>query len=289
MFEVRLPGWFPNARRRRTTLVAASAALLGVYVSTSARADAPLDKKVCIAAAERGQELREAKQMRDARAQFALCGRQECPATVAKECVRWGAEAEAALGSVKLEAVDAAGHALGAVKVLIDGSPWSDEVPAEAILLDPGSHEIRFEHSGDAAVTRSLTLTMGDRDRVVRATFGGESPPKPGLVVAAPVAPSAPSSSGGGSIVLPVVLGSVGAVAAGTAVVFWLLGNSDLDDARARCAHGCAASEADSARTKHLVGDISMAAGVVAIGAAAYFLFTREKPRSAASLAWIRF
>src|SRR5207253_10635921 len=96
---------------RPRTIAAVFAASLLISAAASAQNAAP-DKKVCIAAAERGQELRDAKKMRDARAQFLLCARKECPAAVAGECGRWAAEAEAALGSVKLEAVDDAGKKL---------------------------------------------------------------------------------------------------------------------------------------------------------------------------------
>lgn len=277
----------PGAELLRCCLAAATIALSIASMAGLARADAPIDKGVCIAAAERGQELRNAARVRDARAQFALCARPECPASVAKECARWRAEADATLASVKLEAVDAHGKPVAGVKVTIDGAVWSDEVPTDAVLLDPGTHEIRFEHAGEPPVVRTLTLTMGDRERVVRATLGAPPsapvPAKPDPVIAAPPAES------GSSLVLPVALGSVGIAAVGTAATFWLLGNGDLEDSRARCLRGCIDSETDTARTKHLVGDVALAVGVIALGAAAYFFFTREKPRVASILTMGRF
>lgn len=273
--------------RKSFCLVPAAVVAL-LTMSSTAHADGPsdkIDKRVCIAAAERGQELREAKQMRDARAQFALCSRTECPESVRKECTRWNAEAEAALASVKLEAVDAAGKGVPAVKVTIDGAPVGDEVPNDPVILDPGSHEVRFEKAGDSPVVKTLTLAMGDRGVVVRAVFAATVAPKPAVVT--PVAPG--PAKDGGSLVLPIALGGLGVAAIGSATVFWLLGNSDLDDVKARCKSGCPSSESDGARTKHLVGDIALGVGIVALGAAAYFLITREKPQNAAELFVHRF
>jgi hypothetical protein len=238
-----------------------------------------VDKKVCIAAAERGQELRDAKHMRDARGQFALCARPECPTSVAKECGRWLSEVEAAFAAVKLEAVDDRGEPLGGVKVIIDGAPWSDEVPPAPVLLDPGSHEIRFEHGADAPVIRSVTLSMGDRDRVLRAAF---APPKAAEKPATPLVPkqeSEPKPVRSSSLAAPIVLGSVGVLSFGAAATFWVLGNSDLEAARARCQSGCPGSETDGARMKHMIGDIAMGVGIVSLVAATYFLLTREAPR----------
>lgn len=244
------------------------------------------DKKVCIAAAERGQELRDAKKMRDARAQFLLCSKKECPAAVAGECARWAAEAEAALASIKIEAVDGSGKKITDVKVTIDGAPFSDEIPAQPVFVDPGSHQIRFEwRAGVEPVNRIVSLAMGERDQVVQAAFkDAHAAAEPAAAVtkdpprdAVSSSPSPSKDGGGGSLVAPLVLGGVGVAAIGTAATFWLLGNSDLDAARERCAAGCVDSEADAAKTKHLVGDIALGVGIVAIAAAAYFIITREK------------
>jgi len=248
--------------------------LFCVLLSGAAHAQGTVDKKVCIAAAERGQELREKKQMRDARGQFALCSRKECPAAVVAECTRWNAEAEAALGSVRVEATDDKGAALKAVSVVVDGSPWSDEIPDTAMFLDPGSHEIKLTHAGETIV-RTVSLAMGERDRSIKVTFKAEtkSTPEPAPKKDTVESPRREE----GSLVPTLVLGGVAVVGFATAGTFWILGNSDLDDARARCVNGCADTEASSAKTKHLIGDIALGVGIVALAAAAYFLFTREK------------
>jgi hypothetical protein len=241
-------------------------------VAGEARAQA-VDRSVCVAAAERGQELQNAKKLRDARGQFALCARDECPAAVSAECKRWRAEAEAALGSVLLEVVDAKGARVTKARVLVDGAVWTDEVPPDALFLDPGSHEIKIERAGGEAVVRNVTLAMGERDRVVKATLGDLDQQKDASKQG-DAATKKPSSS---TPVLPIVLGVAGVAAAGTGVAFWLAGNADLDDAKERCRAGCPDSEADSARTKHLIGDVAMGVAAVAIGAAIVLWITRDK------------
>jgi hypothetical protein len=267
--------------RRASSLIA----LLSLFAVDAAAQTATPDKRVCIAAAERGQELRDAKKMRDARAQFLLCARKECPTAVAGECGRWAAEAEAALASVKLEASDDQGKKVTAVKVSIDGAAWADEIPPAAVFLDPGSHEIKFERTGSEPVVRNVSLAMGEREHTVSATFKASDPggaaPTPTAEPSASTTPETPSNpqprNEGGSLVLPLALGGIGVAAIGAATAFWLIGNSDLDAARERCANGCADSNADDAKQKHLIGDIALGVGIVAIAAAAYFVITREK------------
>lgn len=280
---------FPETRFDRTVHLRRTASVVAflsfLAIDAAAQTAAP-DKQVCIAAAERGQELRDAKKMRDARAQFLLCSKKECPAAVAPECARWAAEAEAALASIKIEAVDGSGKKITDVKVTIDGAPFSDEIPAQPVFVDPGSHQIRFEwRAGTEPVNRIVSLAMGERDQLVQASFkDAHGPTEPAAAVGKdPPKDSARSSSppgkegGAGSLVAPLVLGGIGAAAIGTAATFWILGNSDLDAARERCAAGCVDSDADDAKTKHLVGDIALGVGIVAIAAAAYFIITREK------------
>lgn len=253
-------------------------AWLAVAAPAVARADVPkpVDKKVCIAAAERGQELKREGKLRDARGQFSLCANASCPAAIRGECDRWAAEADGALASVKLEAVDGQGKPLPDVKVIIDGTTWADSIPDEAIVLDPGSHQVRFEHGADAPVVRNVVLAMGERGAKVRAAFASAPPPPPAASPAPP--PPQPERSPGGSLVPAFVAGGVGVVALGAAGTFWLLGSSELDDARARCAGGCPpGTEADDARQMHLIGDVALGVGVVALALSAYFVFTREK------------
>jgi hypothetical protein len=147
-------------------------------------------------------------------------------------------------------------------------------------MLDPGSHEIRFERAGATPVVRTISLAMGDRDRVVRATFKADAPAATSdakTVAPAPATKEPDRPRGGSSYVAPVVLGGIGAVSIGVAGAFWLMGNSDLDDARARCQNGCADTEADGAKQKHLIGDIALGVGLVSLAAAVYFLITHEK------------
>ena len=264
------------------TFVRSLGVVVGLAVAlASVRARAQnVDRSVCVAAAERGQELRDAKKLRDARGQFALCARSECPAAVSAECKRWHAEAEAALGSISLEVVGAKGERVTNARVSVDGAVWMDEIPAEPIFLDPGSHEIKIERAGSPPVIRNVTLAMGEREKVVKASLvDGPTTKTKEPEPEKPVKPPATSSMP----VLPIVLGVAGLAAAGTSVTFWLLGNRDLDDARDRCQAGCADSEADSARTKHLVGDVLMGVAIVAVGAAVVLWVTRDKPPASAA------
>ncbi len=270
----------------RIAIVLGGAIALGVFASPARAQQAPVagekvTKRVCIAAAERGQELRDGNQHRDARGQFSLCARPECPTRLTVECKRWLSEAEAAIASVRIEPVDGDDAPVTSVRVFVDGKPWTDDAAKEPLLLDPGSHEIRLERAGSPPVTRAVTLAMGERGRVLRIPLAieRETPPAPTAKLTS--SPPERDEESGGSIVAPIALGALGVVALGAAGTFWLLGNGELEEARARCTAGCSSSEADGARTKHLIGDVSLGVGVVSLAVATVLLVTRTPRRTA--------
>jgi hypothetical protein len=59
-------------------------------------------KAECLAAASRGQTLRDAHSLVEARVQFQACARRECPAIVQTDCGAWLDAVERTLPSVVL-------------------------------------------------------------------------------------------------------------------------------------------------------------------------------------------
>lgn len=81
------------------------------------------DKARCLDAATKGQRLRDAHKLLDARVQLRICAAAECPAVVQSDCAHWLAEVEHALPSIVITARNGAGADLVEVTVSVDGQP----------------------------------------------------------------------------------------------------------------------------------------------------------------------
>lgn len=239
-------------------VIGASLMLLGPRV---ARAD---EREQCISAAESAQALRDEGKYRRAREQMLLCARDVCPGTIKRDCVQWLTELDRDAPSVVVVAKDGEKD-VADVKVYLDGVLVADRLDGRPVAVDLGEHTFKFDRSGTVKEERVL-IGAGQKSRNISVNFG------------------APSKGGGGesgkqepgSLVPAIVVGSVGVIAIGTAVVFGLQGKSDVDELQ-KCKPRCAESDVDSARTKLIISDISTGVGIVALGVAAYMLITRPK------------
>jgi hypothetical protein len=71
------------------------------------------------------------------------------------------------------------------------------------------------------------------------------------------------------------VTGAASVVSLTAFAVLALKGQSELRDLRATCKPDCSPSDVNAARTKLLVGDISLGVGLVALGATTWLVLTR--------------
>ena len=68
------------------------------------------------------------------------------------------------------------------------------------------------------------------------------------------------------------VAGGVGLLGLASFAFFGLSGTSKLDDLRASCKPTCSQADVTAARTELLVGDVSLAVGVIALGVASWLI-----------------
>jgi len=249
-------------------------ALTLVLTSTSAFAAKPSDKKVCIEASEKAQQLRADGELTASREQLLTCARDACPGVVRKDCSRWLGEVDDALPSVVLAARDHLGHDVPATKVTVDDAPFADRLDGKAQTLDPGSHVFKFEAEGHPVVRETVLVREGEKNRTVTVTF----PAPPGAEKPAPVvAPvrAVPTAAW--------IATGVGVVALGSFVGFGLAGRSQASDLRATCAPSCADDDVSSVRTKLLVADVSLGVSLVSFGIGAWIFLSpdKEQPKQA--------
>jgi hypothetical protein len=259
-------------------------ALAIVATASSASAAPKEDVHACVTASERGQRLREKLLFKAARDEFVSCSRDVCPAIVRAECAKWSADMNDRIPSIVIRATDGEGHDVTDVKVYVDDVLTQTQLDGKRIEVDPGPRKLRFVRIGQPPKDVDVLVREGEHNRSVDVSLGiplekkkkeePKPPPEPAPfpIVAAALAGVA-------------VLGGVGFA------VFASSGNSDVKHLRDTCAPQCAPSDVDSARTKIIVANVSLAVGILALAGAGYFFFLAPSGPSgtAGATAGVRF
>jgi len=273
--------------------------VLALSVSLGDRAfaqgeDAPTNPAVqeCARAYEDSQEQRSAGALSSARLEFERCRRDDCPTFIRRDCARWFNELEAEQPSVIFSAKRGT-RELSNVRVSTAGRVLLERLNSQAIELDPGEYDFRFEASDGSVIVQHARIQTGNKDRLVQVEFASPAPaptaaarPSGFTKTATTREPSekratATSSSGPG--VLPWVLLGVGAasVATGAGLAVW--GRSNELDLRHSCSPNCTDAQVEPVRAKYLASNISFGVGLVSLSAAAYLFLSRPSSEPTAT------
>ena len=260
------------ARRpsRRLGAFAAAAALsvVGSFEQTASATDRDHDdRQVCVAASEKGQQLRTAGKLVEAREQFALCGRTECPKLIQQDCTQWTGEVLGAIPSVVPAAKDRNGRDIVDARLTVDGNVVTETLDGKPIVLDPGVHAFVFEAKGAAGaaattVKEQVVVKPGEKNRIVTVTFdtaengGGATDARDTHEAHDTTAPSKSSPP-----IAAYVLGGLGIAALGTAGVMGLLANGDAHDLRSSCAPNCKQTDVDAIQTRYTISGVTAGVG----------------------------
>jgi hypothetical protein len=259
--------WFDGTRTRT--------ALCALLAASTVAWDRPVfavDKVACVDAAESGQRLRKEGQLVSARNRLLVCASPDCPEVVSQDCTGWLGEVQRSLASVTVKAHNSKGEALSNVTVSLDGAELPERAPTATIEVDPGDHVFRCERAGFEPGEQRARLAEGERDREIDCRLTSLAPSAgSGTRSQALFEVPGPPSSNPGQIPWTVwPLAGVGVVGLGSFAFFGLTGQADEDALRAsHCAPYCDLEKVDSIRTKFLIADISLAVGIVALGAGA--------------------
>ena len=259
--------------------LAATLVLAGILCAP-AKSHADSTKQACVAAYVDAQKLRKADKLSEARQKLEVCADDACPATVKKDCKPWLEENERDQPTLALSALDLSGKKTTTVRVFLDGTKVGDQLPSSAVKVDPGAHKVRFEVDGLEPVEVEVSLQKGEKAREVLADFSKQKKAD----APAPLA-STPADEPKTSRKTPVVvyvLGGVGLLGLASFAYFGSKGKSDENELADTCAPSCDQADVDAAHQKMLIADISLGVGAVALGAAAYFYFTRPKQTESA-------
>jgi hypothetical protein len=257
-------------------LTAAAAAALTTTFTASSVAHAD-EMATCVKASEVGQSLRDEGKYLRAREKFLVCSRDVCPSVVRRDCAGWLTEVDGSLPSVVISATDS-GHDVSDVKVTIDGTAVAGKLEGKPIPLDPGAHALRYEHAGQPPVDDQIVVRAGEKNRLLKVSFGSVAPlapaMKPGTPAPPPVQQARPASP------IAYVLGGVGVVGLVGWAYFGVSGKADVDSMRSSCEPNCSSSAVSHAKTKLALADVGMAVGIAGVvsGGIVFFATRRSGP-----------
>jgi hypothetical protein len=262
------------------------------------------DRAVCFDAVEKGQSLREAHKLVEARDQFRLCAAATCPATMHADCSNWLSEVEKAIPKVVLSAKDAAGNDVFEVTVTVDDKPLVTKLEGTAIPVDPGAHTFRFQWPDGTSKERQVLVAEGQKDVVVAVSLvppAGErpagpsaspvSPPANVVPSAAPAAPPPPEHASTWRTI-GWVAGGVGVAGLVVGAIFTGITISDKNDANCNAAKQCTnyASMNSAMSAAPVAGTGLVAGGALVVAGTALVLLAHppQETRSGAHSARLR-
>lgn len=249
----------------------AAAVLTIVTLAPVARAAAGARADTCIEAYEGAQEDRQRGQLVSARRHLFACVADGCPDFVVRDCRRWLEDVEAALPSVvfAVRAQGAGARDLEAVSVTANGRPLLDRLDGRAVPLDPGKYRFEIAAAGFAPRTVEAMVVEGKKYRQIEVELAP-------LTTPITPAPAPAPALGPPRLRLSVAFAAFAAAGAVGFTAFGIAGRRQEDRLRRDCAPACAPGVVDDVRRKYLIADVSLGAGVAALGAATYFFF-RER------------
>lgn len=228
----------------------------------------PSIKQACADSFARVQQHRRAGKLIEARSEAKLCARDVCPAVTLNDCARWATELENEVPSVLVRVLDGAGREIVDAGVTLDGKPFEALRSGLAVELNPGSHVFEIAHGSGPPVRRDIVLYEGQKARLVDFSLEQAPPPAPRRV---PPADRLTESPGPPTLVY--VLGGVGVAGLVGFGALGLSAHGSYYDLERTCGQSCPEGKVDSVKRRALLADLSLGVGVVALGAAAYFLF----------------
>ena len=255
----------------RARLLALASCLACATSASSARAE----REACLAAHEQGQVARLAERFSEAREQLRRCMQPACPKLLREDCRALLADLDASRASVVFQVAGATGEDLSEVRVLANDQPITTEA-GQAVALDPGTYQLRFEAPEHRPLEQTLVLRQGEKSRVVRVELESvrvSEPVLPDLPLAS-AAPAERRSTRGLRIASYVLGGSALAVLA-AAIGLGAKGKAEHDHLSDVCGaeRACDQDDTQKGRSLYVAADAGFGvSGALAAAAVTTFL-----------------
>jgi hypothetical protein len=223
---------------------------------TAAEASAGGRAEECAAQAEHALLLQDTGHPVSALEEFQACAAETCPKVVRDDCRRAILEIRKTAPRLFFRVREPSGLDLVDASLSLDGQPVSTDDRARGRFVDPGVHVVRASTATAATVTRSVLVAATDRERIVEI-----------VLTQAPAAAPAPEPPRRDHT-LGLVVGGVGLSLLTTSGVVGATAVSSYRALEERCGSACSAEDVSSLRTRIVVTDVLLAAGIVSLVAA---------------------
>ena len=254
--------------------------------ATQARADDdPMAQ--CIAASDKGLDLRKQGKLIEARGVLATCATPACGADISGVCQERLADISARLPTIEFLPKDGAGHDIVGVKLYIDGASVGETLDGRPVPLDPGPHTFKFEVAGQSPVEQSFVLVEGTKDRRERIDIGPSpmAAPAAGYPPVAPVVARPPAPVSGVPKTVGIVVGGAGVVGVAVGSIFGLMASSSWSASKSDCGspttcprYAQAVTEHDSAVSQGTVSTVAFVAGGAVLATGVVLFLTAPRP-----------
>lgn len=186
-------------------LACAIFALVALAGTLGARECRAASKDECLEAHGRGQDLRDAGHLTNARQTFLTCAQSSCPALIQADCARFSEDLDRLVPTVSFAARDPSGVDIPDTTVYVDDQLVTARLDdGKSYDLDPGKHAIRFVHEG-RETTVTVVVNQGEKGRSVVASFTGPLDAGRATAALSPDTPQAKRPAG------PLIIAGLGA------------------------------------------------------------------------------
>jgi hypothetical protein len=244
-------------------------------LSVFARAAEP-DKEACVAAYSSSQRLAHDGKLHQAKGALLVCARDPCPAVLQRDCAVWLTEIDKRMPTVVVSARATDGTPVVDAQVRFDDEPAVNNLDGRAVEVDPGEHAARLLRRGMPEISMRWVAHEGEKSQRLEFVVPSAEAVKPLAVPARAPAEAAPTARRAAPV-WPIYLSfGVAAAATGSFSYFALSGDAQQRNTLDACRGHCAQGDVDDVHRNYLFADISLAVGLVALGAATYLLVTRS-------------
>jgi hypothetical protein len=255
-----------RARWLRSTIAAIGSLAASTWASPAGADDS---KAACTAAYVQNQKLRKDGKLAEAHGALITCAQEGCPKAIKADCVRWLADLEQSIPTLVIDAKGVDGNDTTEVTVYVDGNKLAEGLDGRPLPIDPGAHQLRFEHGDAPPIEQQIVVQEGVKNRRVTVSFEPDAPepPRDQKEDRAP--------DGGPAVPWPAVVavGVVSLAGFGLFAGFGITGQNRYDELDRSCGanaadpalrQSCSEEDVDALRTHLLIADVSLVVGGVA-------------------------
>jgi hypothetical protein len=261
----------------------------------------PKEQRSCASAYEREQELERSAQLRLAREVVLTCARSACGNFLLRQCSTKYNQLESEIPTVIFVARDGDAESLVDVQVTVDGELLTSKLDGRPLPIDPGLHDFSFKTNNGAAAVQRMLIVQGQHNRTIAVSLRAPekrsqkvavfppappqpetktSPSKPASDPSPEIAKATPDTrpengSSGGTRVAPYVAGGLGLAGVGGFAVLFSWAMTD-NEKLLRCSPDCAQASVDRVRNLYIAADVSLGAGIIGLGAAAWMFLAAD-------------